>query len=79
VVFPVRCISSVSPRFCFRRHTFCFLPLPAILEPKHYVLNQQYRDGNRFLTPTLCSVPELLFSVKKKILVHYCFLRRKLK
>jgi hypothetical protein len=32
VVFPVRCISSVSPRFYFRRHAFCFLPLATILE-----------------------------------------------
>jgi hypothetical protein len=32
VVFPVRCISSVSPRVYFRRHTFCFLPLATILE-----------------------------------------------
>jgi hypothetical protein len=32
VVLSVRCISSVSPRFCFRRHTFCFLPLAAILD-----------------------------------------------
>jgi hypothetical protein len=32
VVFPLRCISSISPRFYFRRHTFCFLPLVAILE-----------------------------------------------
>jgi hypothetical protein len=24
--FPVRCVSSVSPRFYFRRHAFCFLP-----------------------------------------------------
>jgi hypothetical protein len=32
VVFPVRCISSVSPRFYFRKHAFCFLPLVAILE-----------------------------------------------
>jgi hypothetical protein len=32
VVFPVRCISSISPRFYFRRHTFCSLPLAAILE-----------------------------------------------
>jgi hypothetical protein len=32
VVFPVRCISSISPRFYFRKHTFCFLPLVAILE-----------------------------------------------
>jgi hypothetical protein len=31
-VFPVMCISSVSPRFYFRKHTFCFLPLSAILE-----------------------------------------------
>jgi hypothetical protein len=32
VFFPVRCISSISPRFYFRRHAFCFLPLAAILE-----------------------------------------------
>jgi hypothetical protein len=32
VVFLVRCISSVTPRFYFRRHVFCFLPLAAILE-----------------------------------------------
>jgi hypothetical protein len=32
VIFPVRCISSVSPRFYFSRHAFCFLPLAAILE-----------------------------------------------
>jgi hypothetical protein len=32
VVFPVMCISSISPRFYFRRHAFCFLPLVAILE-----------------------------------------------
>jgi hypothetical protein len=32
VVLPVRCISSISPRFYFRRHTFCFIPLDAILE-----------------------------------------------
>jgi hypothetical protein len=32
VVFPVRYISSISPRFYFRKHTFCFLPLVTILE-----------------------------------------------
>jgi hypothetical protein len=32
VVFPTRRISSVSPRFYFRKHDFCFLPLVAILE-----------------------------------------------
>jgi hypothetical protein len=32
VVFPVRCISTVSARFYFRRHVFSFLPLGAILE-----------------------------------------------
>jgi hypothetical protein len=31
VIFPIRCISSISPRFYFRRHTFCFFPLAAIL------------------------------------------------
>jgi hypothetical protein len=32
VVFPARCIFSISPRFHFRKHTFFFLPLVTILE-----------------------------------------------
>jgi hypothetical protein len=32
VVLPARCVSSISPRFHSRRHTFCFLLLAAILE-----------------------------------------------
>jgi hypothetical protein len=32
VVLPAKCVSSVSPRFHYRRHTICFLPLAAILE-----------------------------------------------
>jgi hypothetical protein len=30
VVFPAKCISSISPRFYFRKHTFCSLPLVTI-------------------------------------------------
>jgi hypothetical protein len=37
VVFPAKCISSVSPRFYFRKHAFCFVPLVAILE-SHFPL-----------------------------------------
>jgi hypothetical protein len=37
VVFPVRCISSVSPRFYFRWHAFCCLPLAAILESASFI------------------------------------------
>jgi hypothetical protein len=32
VALPARCVSSISPRFHFRMHTFCFLPLATILE-----------------------------------------------
>jgi hypothetical protein len=32
VVFAALCFSSVSPRFYFRKHAFCFLPLVTILE-----------------------------------------------
>jgi hypothetical protein len=32
LVFPIRYISSISPRFYFRKHAFCFLPLVTILE-----------------------------------------------
>jgi hypothetical protein len=29
---PAKCVSSVSPRFHYRRVAFCFLPLATILE-----------------------------------------------
>jgi hypothetical protein len=32
VVLPAKCVSSISPRFHYRRLAFCFLPLAAILE-----------------------------------------------
>jgi hypothetical protein len=32
VALPARCVSSISPRFHFRRHAFCFIPLATILE-----------------------------------------------
>jgi hypothetical protein len=32
VVFPARCVFSVSPRFHYRQHAFCFLPVAAVLE-----------------------------------------------
>jgi hypothetical protein len=41
VVFPARYISSVSPRFYFRKHTFCFLPLVATLESKMIIIKSK--------------------------------------
>jgi hypothetical protein len=38
VVLPARCVSSISPRFHYRRHVFCFLPVATILESLHDVL-----------------------------------------
>jgi hypothetical protein len=35
VIMPAKCVSSVSPRFHYRRLAFCFLPLDAILESPH--------------------------------------------
>jgi hypothetical protein len=32
VILPAKCVSSVSPRFHYKRLSFCFLPLAAILE-----------------------------------------------
>jgi hypothetical protein len=51
VVFPVRCISSVSPRFYFRRHAFCFLPLAAILESPLYTLVSRLQKQKAKLNP----------------------------
>jgi hypothetical protein len=47
VVFPVRCISSISPKFYFRRHAFCFLPPAAILEFYYCIFN----SGELILVP----------------------------
>jgi hypothetical protein len=40
VIMPAKCVSSISPRFHYRRLAFCFLPLAAILEFSsiHYIL-----------------------------------------
>jgi hypothetical protein len=32
VIMPAKCVSSISPRFHYRRLAFCFLPLASILE-----------------------------------------------
>jgi hypothetical protein len=32
VVLPAKCVSSISPRFHYRRHAFCFFSLATILE-----------------------------------------------
>jgi hypothetical protein len=32
VIVPAKCVSSISPRFHYRRLAFCFLPLATILE-----------------------------------------------
>jgi hypothetical protein len=40
VVFPARCISSICPRFYFRKHAFCFLLLVAILLSPHLLFSK---------------------------------------
>jgi hypothetical protein len=42
VVLPARFVSSVSPRFHYRRHAFFFLPLAAILESLPSAIYQCY-------------------------------------
>jgi hypothetical protein len=43
VIMPAKCVSSISPRFHYRRLAFCFLPLAAILESPQ--LHEFYRSG----------------------------------
>jgi hypothetical protein len=38
VIMPAKCVSSVSPRFHYKRLAFCFLPLAAILESSKIIL-----------------------------------------
>jgi hypothetical protein len=50
VVLSERCVSSISPRFHYRRHTFCFLPLATILESSHKNTFKEYMimDNRKF-------------------------------
>jgi hypothetical protein len=50
VALPARCVFSISPRFHFRRHAFCFLPLAAILES----LNLTFTSQSLATTVLLC-------------------------
>jgi hypothetical protein len=50
VVLPASCVSSVSPRFHYRRHSFCFLPLHAILESPRKVNSRAILGGTYLLS-----------------------------
>jgi hypothetical protein len=50
VFFPVGCISSVAPRFYFRKHAFCFFSLATILESLNNSLNVQV-NGTIVVSP----------------------------
>jgi hypothetical protein len=60
VVFPVRCISSVSPRFYFRKHAFCFLPLVAILESTSHLFKDPISKCSHILKGGQC-IPQFVF------------------
>jgi hypothetical protein len=42
VIMPAKCVSGVSPRFHYRRLTFCFFPLAAILEFLIFLLDELF-------------------------------------
>jgi hypothetical protein len=67
VALPARCVSSVSPRFHFRKHAFCFLPLAAILEsPKVYFLT------SRLTNNLIMSVKKVFVFFFKKSIYNPC-------
>jgi hypothetical protein len=47
--FPARCISSISPRFYFRKHAFCFLPVVAILKSSFLIFLSKLELSDRHL------------------------------
>jgi hypothetical protein len=44
VIMPAKCVSSISPRFHYRRPAFCFLPLAAILESPRIFLIKSWGE-----------------------------------
>jgi hypothetical protein len=53
VILPAKCVSSISPRFHYRRLSFCFLPLAAILESSHSISINNSKYPCRELPKTL--------------------------
>jgi hypothetical protein len=54
VIMPAKCVSSVSPRFHYRRVAFCFLPLAAILE-SYFMSNVSFsHQWTHWLITSLC-------------------------
>jgi hypothetical protein len=46
VIMPSKCVSSVSPRFHYRRLAFCFLPLAAIVESSSEFFNSNHSPSD---------------------------------
>jgi hypothetical protein len=42
VIMLAKCVSSISPRFHYRKLAFCFLPLATILESPSRFLKESY-------------------------------------
>jgi hypothetical protein len=61
-VFPVRCVSSISPRFYLRRHAFCFFPLVTI-----FLTVFLFTSGSWLLRSWL---PGELFDAVSEVSVH---------
>jgi hypothetical protein len=61
VIIPTKCVSSVSPRFHYRRVAFCFLPLAAILELQYSFKEQtEFTILTKLLDPLVSSMKDLL-------------------
>jgi hypothetical protein len=51
VIFPAKCVCSISPRFHYRRLAFCFLPLATILESS---AQKDYKNEKMHMPLSLC-------------------------
>jgi hypothetical protein len=79
---PAKCVSSVSPRFHYRRLAFCFLPVAAILESQQYTFEYQWvteekkvtEEILKFLKSNENNLPEYLGhgkgSVKRNVYIY---------
>jgi hypothetical protein len=72
--FPVRCISSISPRFYFKWHAFCFHPLAAILESLSYIFNNMFPQLSRNLKETFYSFCYFYFYLSSSFIYLFFWL-----
>jgi hypothetical protein len=74
VTLPAKCVSSISPRFHYRRLTFCFLPLLSSWNPPFFLLIKSFLTFMYRLWWNVNYIPETLYHFAFPFAKQECFI-----